>query len=89
VSRSPSVRKSKQGWTFFSRPSLSITSTSCSSGASHPKVFEPCVTPGIRRGLSRAPPEVAAIEYRWFGNDGPWALAKKLSNRAYSSAQRQ
>ena len=40
-------------------------------------------------GLLWVPPEVAAIVYRWFGNDGPWAEAKKLSDSANSSAHRQ
>ena len=77
------MRKSKHGGTFRKRPSLSYTSTVCSGGASHPNVLEPCVSSGVLRGLSWAPPEVAAIEYRWFGNDGPCALAKKLSNRTF------
>ncbi len=80
------MRKSKQGWTIFVRPSESSTATSWVSGASQPNVLEPIVMPGIRLGLSCAPPDCAAIEYRWLGNDGPCALAKKLSNRAYSSA---
>ena len=33
------------------------------------------------RGFAYAPPDCAAIVYRWFGNDGPSADAKKLSFR--------
>ena len=34
-------------------------------------------------------PEVAAIEYMWFGNDGPCALAKNLSPSTYDEAHDQ
>ena len=82
------MRKSKHGGTIFVAPSESTTSTSCSSGASHPNVLRTRVR-GLRRGLSCAPPDCAAIEYRWFGNDGPCALAKKLSNSTFCSAHSQ
>ena len=67
-------------------PSESITCTTAFSGRSHPQLND--WTP-LRSGLSTAPPDCAAIVYRWFGNDGPWALAKKRSNRTYSLAHRQ
>ena len=54
------------------------------AGASQPNVFEPWRRGSSRRrGLSCAPPDCAAIVYRWFGNDGPCALAKKLSNSTF------
>ena len=39
--------------------------------------------------FSCVPPDCAAIVYRWFGNDGPCALAKKLSPSTYDEAHDQ
>ena len=67
-------------------PSESMTWTTAFSGRSHPQLYEAAP---LRSGLSTAPPDCAAIVYRWFGNDGPCALAKNRSNRTYSFAHRQ
>ncbi len=39
-------------------------------------------------GLSITPPDWPATKKKWFGYDGPSADAKKLSESAYSRAQR-
>ena len=58
-------------------------------GASQPHDFAFPGGGGTSSGVSCVPADCAAIENRWFGNDGPIADAKKSSPSTKSFAQRQ
>ena len=90
------MRKSKHGGTLICLPSLSVMGTYGFGIESQPHALCRPVSRWCRRsslmswtGLSWVPPDCAAIVYRWLGNEGPWADAKKSSPRTNRLAQCQ